>query len=271
MGDPNVNMSSMGPGHAQRVFVFKPRKLFGVVNTRSIFLKFGRSEGSSSARKTFPMKHLSTLLVCLFALCDFVLRAEDAPKVLILGDSISIGYTKPVTEKLRGKAEVHRPNANCGSTAAGLEKLDAWLAGGPWSVIHFNWGLHDLCYRNPEAKVQGNRDKVHGTVSVPLEQYEKNLETLVERLKKTGAKLIFATTTLVPEGEAGRFAGDDLKYNAAALSIMKKHGVPVDDLHALSKTFSPGLFQAPGNVHFKAEGYQKLADQVAAHIARELP
>jgi lysophospholipase L1-like esterase len=166
---------------------------------------------------------------------------------------------------------VHRPNANCGSTVAGLEKLDAWLAGGTWKIIHFNWGLHDLCYRNPGSKVQGNRDKVNGTISVPVERYEKNLETLVERLKKTGAKLIFATTTLVPEGEAGRFVGDDQKYNDVAVQIMKRHGVEINDLHALSKTFSPELFDAPGNVHFKAGGYQKLADQVAASIARALP
>lgn len=206
---------------------------------------------------------------CLFSLN--VLFAEGEPKALILGDSISMGYTKPVTEILRGKAEVRRPNANCGSTLAGLEKLDTWLAGGPWKVIHFNWGLHDLCYRSPDSKGRGNRDKVNGKISVPLEQYEQNLETLVERLEKTGAKLIFATTTLVPEGEGGRFAGDDLKYNAVAEKIMKKHGVSIDDLHALSKTFAPELFQGPGNVHYKPEGYKKLAEQVAACISRELP
>lgn len=206
---------------------------------------------------------------CLFSLD--VLFAEGEPKALILGDSISMGYTKPVTEILRGKAEVRRPNANCGSTLAGLEKLDTWLAGGPWKVIHFNWGLHDLCYRSPDSKGRGNRDKVNGKISVPLEQYEQNLETLVERLEKTGAKLIFATTTLVPEGEGGRFAGDDLKYNAVAEKIMKKHGVSIDDLHALSKTFAPELFQGPGNVHYKPEGYKKLAEQVAACISRELP
>ncbi len=217
------------------------------------------------------MKNLLFLLAGLLVLPLGTLRAEGEPKALILGDSISIGYTKPVAEKLKGKADVRRPNTNCGSTVLGLEKLDAWLEGGPWKLIHFNWGLHDLCYRNPEAKGQGNRDKVNGKISVPLEQYEKNLETLVERLEKTGAKLVFATTTIVPEGEAGRFVGDDLKYNAVAQKIMKKHGVAVNDLHALSKTFGPELFQAPANVHYSAAGYEKLAEQVAATIARELP
>lgn len=197
-------------------------------------------------------------------------RADDLPKALIIGDSISQGYTQPVTVLLKGRIAVSRPKANCGSTEVGLANLDKWLEGGPWQVIHFNWGLHDLCYRNPESKTQGNRDKVNGKQSVPLSQYEKNLEALVLRLKATGASLIFATTTLVPEGEAGRFVGDDAKYNTAALAIMKKHGIAIDDLHALTKSFSPDLFTEPGNVHFKPEGSQKLAAQVAESIAAAL-
>lgn len=219
------------------------------------------------------MKHILVLLFTFLCVCVSPLYADGQgePKTLILGDSISIGYTKLVAEKLRGKTAVSRPKANCGSTVAGLDKLDAWMEGGPWKVIHFNWGLHDLCYRNPEAKTQGNRDKVNGKVSVPLDDYGKNLEKLVERLKKTGARLIFATTTVVPEGEAGRFTGDDVKYNAVAEGIMKRHGVAVNDLHALSKAFGSELFQGKGDVHYTPQGYEKLAEQVAAAIARELP
>lgn len=167
---------------------------------------------------------------------------------------------------MKGKAVVSRPKANCGNTQAGLANLDKWIAGGPWDVIHFNWGLHDLCYRNPESKEQGHRDKVKGTLSVPLPEYEKNLETLVERLKTTGATLIFATTTVVPEGEAGRFVGDDVKYNAVAERVMKKYGVLINDLHATTKAFGPELFVGPGNVHYTKEGSTKLAAQVMASI-----
>jgi lysophospholipase L1-like esterase len=196
---------------------------------------------------------------------------QALPNVLILGDSISIGYTRQVREGLKGKANVIRPNANCGDTRHGLAQIETWLGEGNWQVIHFNWGLHDLCYRNPELKTPGQRDKVNGTLSVPLTEYEKNLDTLVERLKQTGAKLIFANTTLVPEGEAGRFPGDEVKYNAAAQRVMEKHGVPINDLHATTQAFSPALFAGPGNVHFSAEGSAKLAGQVVAHVAQALP
>ena len=70
----------------------------------------------------------------------------------------------------------------------------------------------------------------------------------------------------MPEGEAGRKLGDDTRYNAAAARVMKKHGVPVNDLHTLTKGFGPELFSKPGDVHFNGEGYDKIAQQVASAI-----
>lgn len=190
----------------------------------------------------------------------------NLPNVLLLGDSISIGYTSHVIEELKGTINVTRPKANCGDTNRYLSSLPKWLGETKWDVIHFNVGLHDLCYRHPDSKVQGHRDKVNGTIAVPLEEYEKNLEKIVLQLKQTGATLIWASTTLVPEGEEGRFVGDDVKYNAVAKKIMEKHGVAINDLHALTASFSPELFTQPGNVHFKPAGSQKLAKQVVSAI-----
>ena len=191
---------------------------------------------------------------------------KGLPNVLIIGDSISIGYTKPVIAELEGVANVKRAKANCGDTNRGLNSLDRWLGETKWDVIHFNWGLHDLCYRHPESKVQGKRDKRNGTQAIPVAKYEKNLEQLVVRLKKTGATLIWASTTFVPEGEAGRVVGDDVKYNAAAARVMKKHGVATNDLHALTAGFDAKFFTAKGNVHFTSAGSARLGKQVAGAI-----
>ena len=199
------------------------------------------------------------------------------PDVLILGDSISIGYTRAVRSLLAGKANVFRPMnpsgknpENCGDTPMGIKGLDKWLGSTRWDVIHFNWGLWDLCYRNPKAKTQGNRDKVNGKLSVNPEQYEQNLETIVTRLKATGAKLVWASTTVVPEGEAGRIVGDDVKYNMTAARVMQRHGIPTDDLHRLTADFAGKLSVGPHDVHFTVKGYQRLANQVADEISRLL-
>ncbi|OYV07591.1 MAG: SGNH/GDSL hydrolase family protein [Verrucomicrobiales bacterium VVV1] len=198
------------------------------------------------------------------------------PNVLILGDSISIGYTRAVRGNLGGKANLYRPMNgrgpdNCGDTTIGLGKIDAWLGTQKWDVIHFNWGLWDLCYRNPASKTQGNRDKVGGKLSTTPEDYEKNLERLVTRLEATGAKLIWASTTVVPEGEEGRIVGDDANYNEVAARVMKKHNIATNDLFTLSKGFAGKLSTKAGDVHFTPEGYEKLAEQVSASIEKLLP
>lgn len=180
------------------------------------------------------------------------------PRVLILGDSISIGYTGPVREALAGKANLHRAMENCGPTTRGLEKIDAWLADGKWDVIHFNWGLHDL-------KFIGDKHQV------PIDQYEANLETLVARLEKTGAKLIWCSTTPVPEGKLNppRKPADVVLYNQAAARVMAKHKVAIDDLYNFAL---PQLkqVQIPQNVHFTKEGSAVLGKEVARQIESAL-
>lgn len=190
------------------------------------------------------------------------------PRVLLIGDSISIGYTLPVRAMLKGKANVHRPPTNCGPTTTGLKELDAWLGEGKWDVIHFNWGLHDLKYVDERgALVPVER----GRQQVPLDQYEQNLDALAVRLKKTGAKLIWAATTPVPEGAQGRVPGDEVKYNAAARRVMEKHGVAINDLHAFASQFTGyKAIQMERNVHFMKAGSVELARQVAAHILKAL-
>ena len=49
-------------------------------------------------------------------------QIEDVPglpRVLLIGDSISLGYTLDVRELLTDKANVHRPPANSASTRIG--------------------------------------------------------------------------------------------------------------------------------------------------------
>lgn len=181
------------------------------------------------------------------------------PRVLLIGDSISIGYTLPVRELLAGKANVHRPPTNCGPTITGLEQIDRWLGDGKWDVIHFNWGLHDL------------KIMEHGKQQVPLEQYEKNLRTLVERMKKTGAKLIWCSTTPVPEKSSPPRSNQDVQaYNAVARKIMDGSGIAINDLYAFAL---PRLkeIQRPDNVHFTDEGSEVLAKKVVEEIAKALP
>ena len=195
------------------------------------------------------------------------------PRVLLIGDSISVGYTVPVRNLLKGKANVHRPLTNCGPTTKGLNGIDEWLSTGgegkKWDVIHFNWGLHDLKYMGPNGENLANPKAADSRQQVPPAEYEKNLRQLTKRLKKTGAELIWRNTTPVTEGTKGRAVGDSAKYNIIAAKIMKEEGIPTNDLYTYAKETIPDL-QLPANVHFGAEGSAALAKEAAASIEKAL-
>lgn len=215
------------------------------------------------------MKKAVVISLCL-ALIVLSSFRQEKKKVLIIGDSISIGYTPYVQKHLENEALVVHNKGNAQHTGTGLRLLKEWLGATHWDVIHFNWGLWDLCYRNPQSKKHGKRDKTNGTITYTVEQYAANLDTLVSTLKGTGATLIFATTTVVPPNEAGRFEGDEIKYNKAALAVMKKYHVAVNDLHAFSIDVHKKHGKGDGDVHYTEKGYKQLAKPVIDAIQKAL-
>jgi lysophospholipase L1-like esterase len=182
---------------------------------------------------------------------DYVKDDPKLPRVLLIGDSVSRGYTLATQKALAGAANVHRAPENCGPTANGLKKLKVWLGDGKWDIIHFNFGIHDR--------------------KTPLPDYEKRLDDITTQLKATGAKVIWASTTPVAEGGMkDAFPSDLVARNEVAARVMAKHGVEIDDLYA---AMLPHLaeYQNPKDVHFGQPGYQFLGQQVAAAIRKHIP
>lgn len=201
-----------------------------------------------------------------------LVKVEDVPglpRVLLIGDSISMGYTLDVREMLKGKANVHRIPTNGGPTTNGIKNIKDWLGESKWDVIHFNWGLHDLKYITDDPSKLADPKGAGAHPQVALADYEKNLAELVKIMQATGAKLIWCNTTHVPAGVTGRIEGDEAKYNEAAARVMSAAGIPTDDLraHALAKPEA----QLPANVHYSPEGSRYLAEKVSAVIAENLP
>ena len=91
----------------------------------------------------------------------FLAFADNKPKILIIGDSISIGYTPYLQTYFLEKATVSRCRGNAQHTGTGLDKIEEWLGEEQWDIVQFNWGLWDLCYRHPDSKEEGNRDKIN--------------------------------------------------------------------------------------------------------------
>lgn len=180
------------------------------------------------------------------------------PRVLLIGDSISIAYTTTVRRALKGRANVHRVQDNCAYSAKGVEHASEWIGDGKWDLIHFNFGLWDWYGWKQDQR------------ATP-ETYAANLEKIVEVLKTTGATLVFATTTppcdeaegnikvMVTEDEARAFRD-------AALAVMKGHGVLVNDLHATISMDRRKYTLGKQDVHWNKAGSQLLGNQVARFV-----
>lgn len=228
---------------------------------------------------------LPTIAVGMAAAASFSFAQEppatanpaDQPRILILGDSISIGYTPFVQETLEGEAFVYRPlkadgsHENCADTTNGLAKIDDWLAreGGDWDVIHVNFGLHDLKHVKPGTKT--NTDDPNDPHQVELDAYRKQYDAILTKCEATGARLIVATTTPVPEGKLKPFRDpeDVPKFNAVAKELAEKHGAAIDDLFAFADQRLEQI-QRPANVHFTDAGSKALAEKVVESLRKAL-
>src|SRR5579872_2355332 len=157
-------------------------------------------------------------------------KPTDLPKIVLIGDSIRMGYAPLVAKRLEGKAVIVSDKANGGDSANVLKHLEEWVIREKPDIVHINAGLHDL-----------KLDKSSKAHQVEVEKYEANLKEIVARLRKeTKATIIFANTTPIHDerhakrgGNFDRKEGDVERYNAAALAVMKAEGITVHDLHGL--------------------------------------
>jgi dienelactone hydrolase/lysophospholipase L1-like esterase len=210
-------------------------------------------------------------LLCLGAIVPAQTRTQSStpelPKVVLIGDSIRLGYAPVVSKMLAGKAVVVSPEPNGGDSANVLANLEAWVVRENPDIVHLNCGLHDL-------KVS-KKTKQH---QIEITQYEKNLRQIVARIQKeTRAALVFANTTpLLDERHArrgadfDRFEADVARYNAVATRVMKEAGVPVHDLHWVVGSSGAAGLMLPDGTHYNEAGYFRLGEAVADCLLRQI-
>jgi len=101
------------------------------------------------------------------------------PRLLCIGDVVSLNYQRPLAEALRGKVNVHHPPVNCGGSEC-WRTVHHWMGaydepGRQWDVVALNFGLWD---ETTEKAV-----------------YQENLRRAIAQLSKSGARLIWVTST----------------------------------------------------------------------------
>ncbi len=148
-------------------------------------------------------------------------------KVVLIGDSIRMGYQPLVAAKCKG-LDVWGPAENCRHSVWALGHFQEWVADQYPDIVHVNFGLHD-------AAIQSD-----GEHQILLPQYQLCLQRFIDRVKEIGnTRMIWATTTPVYTPKQGapmaqwqvRASAEIEEYNAAALEIVAREGIPVNDLH----------------------------------------
>ena len=189
-------------------------------------------------------------------------------KLLLIGDSVRMGYDRCVAMALEGKAQVLTPAENCRFAEYTYSELGTWehnqRFGPDVDVIHWNVGLHDV-------------RRFHGDPPMtPPEIYGYYLERIILRLKDLypGARQIFALTTPVRDEKYtdpwfSRKDADVVAINRTARAVAEKYGIPVNDLYAAAKTRDPDeIFN--GAVHFNYAGSKLLAEAVLRAVCPAL-
>lgn len=180
------------------------------------------------------------------------------PRVLLIGDSISVGYGGVVKERLKGKANVDTlATSKAISDPGWLKETSYAIEGYRHAVIHFNNGLH------------GGH--------VTAQDYESSLRDYIKKLRELApqAKLIWANTTPVPSSQKG--VALDEKGNATALTrnaiagkVMKEAGIPINDLYGLVVGNIEKLTASKGNVHYNGKGKTLQGEAVVDAILKAL-
>ena len=184
-------------------------------------------------------------------------------QVLLLGDSIRMFYQDRVRELLGEDYNVSAPGENCRFAAYTLNSLRMWLPEFPKpDIIHWNNGLWDTAVIYAEDGC-----------FTPLDEYVRTLERILRRLRQTGAEIIFATTTPTHPGKEAwttemppKHANADIRrYNEAAVELMRREGVRVNDLYARVCDDIEN-YVCEDWIHPSENGIETLAQAVAASI-----
>ncbi len=176
-------------------------------------------------------------------------------KIMLLGDSIRLGYQDRVKEKLGDAFEVYAPEDNCRFVRYAMFCLPDYLRDCPDPVlIHFNNGLWDTQHRFAGQ----------GPFTAPL-RYIEDLEKMAGLLKAVTPRVIYATTTPVNPKNPEQSNDTIAHFNALAVPAMRDMGLEINDLHAVISQDIP-RYICDDLTHLTEAGKEACACQVVQSI-----
>ncbi len=189
---------------------------------------------------------------------DYIKPLLTRKDILLLGDSIRLGYQGWVKEAMGKEARITVHPDNCRFTEYMFNVL--WYTQGELrkpDIIHFNCGIWDM------EQFYGEKDNF-----IPVDDYAENLKRIVNAfhyLWGDHLTLIFATST--PRNLPGNLELTQ-KYNAAAIEALTPLGVHIDDLYPVIADHMEYI--CPDKTHHTIEGQKACAEVVTACLRKYL-
>ncbi len=187
-------------------------------------------------------------------------------KVVLIGDSIRMGYQSLVIKKTPD-VDVGGPVQNCRHSVWALDRCKEWVVDEEPDLVHVNFGIHDAVLLSD------------GEHQILLPQYRLGVQRFIAKVRDIAkAKMIWATTTPLytsdPDLPMAQWPIDEAseidRYNAAALEIVQREGVPVNDLHdVIVRNDITKCLQNDG-CHMTAFGNEVLSDAVVEAIQEQM-
>ncbi len=188
-------------------------------------------------------------------------------KVVLMGDSIRMGYDKYVKEALLDTAEVYYPSENCRFAEYMLRYAHVWKEEGKWpddvDLVHWNAGLWDVLELFDDGPLTS------------ISYYAEAIARINKRIRMLypKAKIVFATSTPVIEekyGEGAKRHNEIIKkYNEAAINALASSDTLINDLYSLAEGFPEEYHSDP--THYSTDkGRELIGGRVISIICREL-
>lgn len=181
-------------------------------------------------------------------------------EVLILGDSIALGYTPAVTALLQPLNYTIDSVGNTENSFYLNENLPTYLAQYPNAdIITFNAGAWDTIINSVYFQADPPAASVPQYYNTTDAEYQANILSIAQQLLATHKRIIFfLTTDCLPNPQADVTRINAL--NAIALQMLPPLGIQVVDLHTLSLSLTN---HHEGSNHYDAAGNALLAGLIA--------
>ncbi len=202
------------------------------------------------------MKTINILFIILLNSCSYNSIKAHKKLILVIGDSISLGYT-PYLQSDMSQYDIIHPKDNCRNSWYTLQNIDMWINQLPHKpdIIIWNNGIWNTIHDYHDEPIE--------RLGTSIEQYQNDMTNIAIKLKSITNEVYFNTTTHITPNNSIFNAGYENDLNNSVIDIMNNYKIHIIDLNTVSISLESNKIDA---VHFDTQGYKKIAEYIEKEL-----